>query len=56
MLTRVLQIIPTPSRQVDDLLAYHEGRAREEELGQQLESIGGAQHDVRVLAGDVCAR
>lgn len=45
-LERTLDTHQETKRQVDDLLAYHEGRAREEELGQQLESIGGAQHDV----------
>lgn len=37
-----------PLSQVDDLLAYQEGRAREAELGAQLESIGGAQDNVRM--------
>ncbi len=38
--------LPTHAAQVDDLLAYQEGRGREAELGQQLESIGGAQDNV----------
>ncbi|KAI7835827.1 hypothetical protein COHA_010280 [Chlorella ohadii] len=45
-LERTLDTHQETKRQVDDLLAYQEGRGREAELGQQLESIGGAQDNV----------
>lgn len=38
-----------PSRQIDDLLAYHQGKAKEAELAAELDRTSAAQGNVSCL-------